>query len=121
MEIVKDPDFSKYTAIDEMDTGDGLQITFYAAEDGASLLNLDWDEDSKWSFLNEDDIVASFTRMMEDLLGKEEAARAMKGKVIIPVEELERMQDAIGAKEAGGELLEEYEQLELPLAEGCSG
>lgn len=99
MEAIQDPDLSQCTAIEEMDTGDGLRITFYETEDGGSLLNLEWEEDSMWSYLDEGDFVAAFQRMLKELLGEEEVARAMEGKVIIPIEEMEEMQQCCDALE----------------------
>lgn len=115
MEIIEDPDLSRYTMTEESDTGNGLRIQFYESEELGSLLNLDWDEDSRWAYLGGEDIVKAFTRMIEELLGEEEAALVMKGKAIVPIEEMKEIREAVGDAVMDQVLEEECVQIEMPL------
>lgn len=95
--IAKDEviDFSDWTVVEESDTGDGLRITFYEKEGEGSIMNLDWDEDSRWKFLGEGSVVDGINLLMEELLGEKEAEELMKTVKVVSVDELEKL-DAEG-------------------------
>lgn len=91
MEVVKEVDLSEYEITEELDTGDGLRITIYEKEGEDSVLNLDWDEGSKWEYLDGDDVAAAINTMLGEVLGQEEAREVMEEVVIVPHQEWEEL------------------------------
>ena len=114
MQIVKDEviDFSDWTVIEESDTGDGLRITFYEKEGENPMMNLDWDEDSRWKFLDEGVVADGLKRLMQELLGEKEAKELMENIKVVSADELEELDAELG---------EEAVNETLGLKRDCSG
>lgn len=96
MEKVEGVDLSKCKVIEQSEIEDGLKITFYEQEDGGSLLNLEWEEGTKWDYLNEVDFTAAFNRMLVELLGEDEWEELMEGMAVVPVEEWRGIEEKLG-------------------------
>ena len=99
VEVVKDPDLTSYTCTEKDDTGDGLRISIYEKEGEATVLSLEWEEGTKWDYLNEGNFEEAFETMLADLLGEEEAAELMDGMVVIPEEEWQQVKEEAGEGE----------------------
>lgn len=96
VEKVEGVDLSKCKVIEQSEIEDGLKITFYEQEDGGSLLNLEWEEGTKWDYLNEADFPAAFSRMLGELLGEDEWKELMEGMAVVPVDEWREIEEKLG-------------------------
>lgn len=114
MQVIKDHeiDFSEWEVVESSDTGDGLRITIYEKEGETSVMNLDWDEGSRWDFLDGEAVAEAMNRLMNELFGEEEAKELMKDVKVVSAEELEE----VGALVGEG-VVDEV----LGLKRGCSG